>query len=166
MSAQDVPQAQLPAIITSLGQSPDGFAASVLAKRAKLPIEFNKLLQPEDVVKYKTVIVAVGASLKGFGSAGINLDSELKRGAEIVKAAKENNVFLVILHSGGQGRREEMSNKLLDRVADQADFLVVVETGNQDGYFTNLSEEKNIPLKLVETVIAVQGVLKEMFPGE
>jgi hypothetical protein len=158
-----VPKAQLPGVITSLGQSPDGYTLSTLAKRSKVTLDYSSLLPPKDVAKYKTVFIAVGASLKGFGSAGINLDSEISRGKELVKIAKEKKIFTVVAHTGGEGRRESMSNMLLDAVAGQADHLIVLEAGNEDGYFTNLSKEKKIPLTLVKNVLDVQNVLKEMF---
>ena len=166
LSASEIPRAELPAVITSLGQSPDAYVASVLARRAKVKIHYENLLSPESVSKYRTLLMAVGASLKGFGSAGVNLDTELKRGKEIVKAVKENNVFLIILHTGGEGRREQMSNKLLDRVAGQAQYLLVLEDGNKDEYFTKLSKDKKIPLKLVDSVLEVQDIFKQLFKGE
>ena len=164
--ASDIPKAPLPAVITSLGQSPDAYATSVLAKRAKLTLDYDNFLPAKEVSKYKTLLLAVGASLKGFGSAGVNLDTEFKRGKEIVEAAKENSVFLVILHIGGEGRREQMSNKLLDAVAHQGDYLLVLEDGNKDGYFTEVSEKNNIPLTILENPFKIQDSLKELFSGE
>lgn len=161
--AASVPKAQMPGVITSLGQSPDGYTLSTLAKRSKVSLDYSSLLAPKDVAKYKTLLIAVGASLKGFGSAGVNLDSEMSRGKELVKIAKEKKIFTVVVHTGGEGRRESMSNMLLDAVAGQADYLIVLEAGNTDGYFTKLSNEKKIPLTLVKTVLEVQDVLKEMF---
>ncbi len=161
--AAAVPKAQLPGVITSLGQSPDGYTLSTLAKRSKIPLDYSSLLAPKDVTKYKTLLIAVGASLKGFGSAGVNLDSEISRGKELIKVAKERKTFIVVVHTGGEGRRESMSNMLLDAVAGQADCLIVLEAGNEDGYFTKLSNEKKIPLVLVKNILDVQNVLKEMF---
>jgi hypothetical protein len=161
--AAAVPKAQLPGVITSLGQSPDGYTVSTLAKRSKIPLDYSSLLAPKDVAKYKTVLIAVGASLKGFGSAGVNLDTEMARGKELIKIAKEKKIFTVVVHTGGEGRRESMSNMLLDAVAGQADCLIVLETGNADGYFTKISNDKKIPLILVKNVLDVQNVLKEMF---
>jgi len=161
--AASVPKAQMPGMITSLGQSPDGYTLSTLAKRSKVPLDYNSLLPPKDVVKYRTVLIAVGASLKGFGSAGVNLDTEISRGKELVKIAKERKIFTVVVHTGGEGRRESMSNMLLNEVAGQADYLIVLEAGNEDGYFTKLSAERKIPLTLVKNVLDVQNVLKEMF---
>jgi hypothetical protein len=163
VAASGIPKAQSPAVITSLGQSPDAYATDVLAKRAGLKLDYNNLLLAEDVSKYKTVLMAVGASLKGLGSAGINLDTELARGKEIVKQAKDNAVFLIIAHIGGEGRREQMSNELLDAVAAQADFLLVTEEGNQDGYFTQVAEKNSIPITIIENALKLEGVLKEIF---
>lgn len=161
--AAAVPKAQTPGVITSLGQSPDGYTLSTLAKRSKIPLDYSSLLAPKDVAKYKTLLISVGASLKGFGSAGVNLDTEISRGKELIKIAKEKKIFIVVVHTGGEGRRESMSNMLLDAVAGQADYLIVLEAGNGDGYFTKLSNEKKIPLTLVKNVLDVQNVLKEMF---
>ncbi len=97
-----VPKAQLPGVITSLGQSPDGYTLSTLAKRSKIPLDYSSLLAPKDVTKYKTVLIAVGASLKGFGSAGVNLDSEMARGKELIKIAKEKKIYTVVVHTGGR----------------------------------------------------------------
>ena len=166
IGASDIPKAQLPAAITSLGQSPDAFTVNVLAKRAKLTIDYNSLLPAKDVSNYKTLFMTVGASLKGFGSAGVNLDTEIKRGEEIIKAARQNKVFLVIAHTGGEGRREQMSNKLLDKVAHQGDYLIVLEDGNKDGYFTDVAKKSNIPLKIIKTLFEIQSVLEEMFLEE
>ena len=166
IGASDIPKAQLPAAITSLGQSPDAFTVNVLAKRAKLTIDYNSLLPAKDVSNYKTLFMTVGASLKGFGSAGVNLDTEIKRGEEIIKAARQNKVFLVIAHTGGEGRREQMSNKLLDKVADQGDYLIVLEGGNKDGYFTEVAKKSDIPLKIIKTLFEIQSVLEEMFLEE
>ena len=161
--AAAVPKAQLPGVITSLGQSPDGYTLSTLAKRSKITLDYSSLLAPKDVAKYRTLLISVGASLKGFGSAGVNLDTEISRGKELIKTAKEKKIFIVVVHTGGEGRRESMSNMLLDAVAGQADYLIVLEAGNGDGYFTKLSNEKKIPLTLVKNVLDVQNVLKEMF---
>lgn len=166
LAASDIPKAQLPAAITSLGQSPDAFTVNVLAKRAKLTIDYNSLLPAKDVSNYKTLVMTVGASLKGFGSAGVNLDTEIKRGEEIIKTARQNKVFLVIAHTGGEGRREQMSDKLLDKVAGKADYLIVLEDGNKDGYFTKVASENKIPLKLIGNIFEIQTVLKEMFSAQ
>lgn len=166
LAASDIPKAQLPAAITSLGQSPDAFTVNVLAKRAKLTIDYNSLLPAKDVSSYKTLVMTVGASLKGFGSAGVNLDTEIKRGEEIIKTARQNKVFLVIAHTGGEGRREQMSDKLLDKVAGKADYLIVLEDGNKDGYFTKVASENKIPLKLIGNIFEIQTVLKEMFSAQ
>ncbi len=59
---------KMPLLITSLGQSPDANTVATLTKRSKVPAEFIKLAKAADVAKFKTMIVTVGTSLKGFGA--------------------------------------------------------------------------------------------------
>ena len=164
--AADIPKLNTPAVITSLGQSPDAYCVSVLAKRAKLSVGFEKLISAENLEGYKTLLMTVGASLKGFGSAGVNLDTEIARGKRIIKTAKDKHIFLVVVHSGGVGRRESMSDKLLNVVAKEADFLLIYKESNKDGYFTDVAKKYNIPIEIVNKVIDMQSVLKEMFLSE
>lgn len=161
--AGEIPKSEEPALITSLGQAPDGFAVSVVAKRAKLGIDYNTLISPEDIKKYKTVILAFGVSLKGFGAAGVNLDTEIARGAELIKIARENNIKLIGLHSGGEGRRDIMSNKLLDLYANKMDAFIVYKDGNKDGYFTKMEETSQVPVIVLNKMNEVQTVLTTMF---
>ena len=86
--AADIPKIASPVLFTSLGQSPDAKTFSILAGRAKLQGEYSTLATGKEVGASKTVFITVGTSLKGFGSAGVNLDSEIARGEELVKAAK------------------------------------------------------------------------------
>ncbi len=159
----DIPNLKTPAMVTSLGQSPDAYCVSVLARRVKAPLKFKKLLMAKELGECKTLLLTVGASLKGFGSAGVNLDTEIERAAKILKVVKEQHIYLVVVHSGGFGRREAMSNKLLNVVAKEADFLLVYKEGNKDGYFTNLAKANRIPIKVVNKVLDIQGVLQKMF---
>src|SRR6056297_103414 len=69
-----------PVLITSGGQSPGALQMMVLAKTGGLDYEFEKDIQAtaEDIEKFNTVIVVVGASGKGLGAAGIDVDTEIK----------------------------------------------------------------------------------------
>lgn len=158
-----VPKAQIPVLITSVGQSPDGYLLKVVSDRIKLPHTYDPLAPPAKLEGMKTVILAIGASLKGFGAGGVSLDSELARGKELAARARALKLHLIVAHVGGEGRREAMSNKLLDAIAGQADHLIVWKDGNQDGYFTKLAEQKKIPLTLIDQVPQVAGVLKQVF---
>jgi hypothetical protein len=157
------PTAQGPLLITSVGQSPDAYLIKVVSDRIKLAHTYDPLAPPGKLEGMKTAILAVGASLKGFGAGGVNLESELARGRELAARAKAAKVHLIVAHVGGEGRREGMSNKLLDAIADQADHLIVWKDGNTDGYFTKLAQQKKIPLTLIDQVPQIADVLKRVF---
>jgi len=158
----DLPKAKEPVLYTSLGQSPDAKTVSVLGTRAKLNGDFKPLATAQDIVAAKTVFVTVGTSLKGFGSAGVNLDTETARCDEIVKAAKANGVYLVLVHIGGEGRRDNMTNLLLDKLSPQADAFIVYENGNGDGYFNKTAGDK--PLVLTPKTLDIVKVLESIKP--
>lgn len=160
--AADIPKLSSPVLITSLGQSPDAKTMSVLANRAKMNAEFNQLAMAADAAKAKAMLVVVGVSLKGFGSAGINLDTETKRCEELVKAAKDNKVYIILTHIGGEGRRDSMTNLLLDKLAPHADAFIVYENGNGDKYFNKAAGSK--PLVLLPKTVDVVKTLESIKP--
>lgn len=160
--AADIPKVKEPVLFTSLGQSPDAKTLSVLAGRAKLKGEYKPLATAADVAAAKTVFVTVGTSLKGFGSAGVNLDTEKARCGELVKAARENGAYLILVHIGGEGRRDSMTNLLLEEFAPSADAFIVYEAGNSDSFFNNAAGDK--PLVLVPKALEVAKVLTSIAP--
>lgn len=163
--AQTAPAADLPALdkpiaITSLGQSPDAKTLSVLAKRAKMPSDFKPLASAADIKDHKTIFVSVGVSLKGFGSAGVNVDTEKKRCDEIVEQAKNSGAYMILVHIGGSGRRDGMTNTLLEYFAPHADAFIVFAEGNKDEFFTKAAGDKPLILlpktmDIVKTLTAV-----------
>ena len=71
---------QLPAILTSVGQSADVDIVATHCKKIKLDVYQNNTIKAEELTnKYKTIILAVGGSNKGLGAAGIDADQELAR---------------------------------------------------------------------------------------
>lgn len=158
----DIPKVQEPVLYTSLGQSPDAKTLSVLGARANLQGTFDPLATGKDVEASKTVFVTVGTSLKGFGKAGINLDTETARADEIIKAAKASGAYVILVHIGGEGRRDSMTNLLLDKLAPDADAFIVYDNGNGDGYFNKVAGTK--PLVLVPKTLEVVKALEELKP--
>lgn len=160
--AADFPKLQTPILFTSLGQSPDVKTLGVLAKRAKLEGETILLASADDVAKYKTLFVTVGTSLKGFGSAGINLDTETRRCEDMLKAARANGVYVILVHIGGEGRRDSMTNLLLEKLAPGADAFIVYASGNGDGWFNTSAGSK--PLIVVPKTLDLVKELEKIRP--
>jgi hypothetical protein len=166
VAAQPAPifKAKLPMLITSFGQSQDANFVDLIGKRLKVERFFGQLLYVKDVdwTKYKTFIYVIGGSGKGLGAAGLDIDDELKRCKAVLAEAKKRGMTIIAMHIGGADRRLENTTPFLD-FCKQANYMIVKEDGNQDGYFTKASKDSGIPLRIVKTTLEVQDVLKEIF---
>ena len=164
--AQKVPagvSAELPVAMTCPGQAPEGQLVKLIFGRLKTPIKYDPFMEPKEVGGSKTLIIILGGSGKGLGSAGVNLQDEMKRADALVAEANKQKIKLVGVHSGGEDRRGEVSTKLIDLVAPKMSYLIVREDGNKDGLFTKLSNERKIPLTLIKGTQELSDVFKELF---
>ena len=156
-------QAELPLLVTSAGQALDAFTVKTLLGRAKLEHDYDPLAEADKLDGYRTVIVAFGASIKGFGAAGITAETELARTRALIEAAREHGITLIGVHIGGSERRDALSMQFAELVAPAVDLLVVWADGNQDGWFTQVAEREGIPLVLLDQPIAVGTALADLF---
>jgi hypothetical protein len=161
--AQDVPAAKLPAVVTSCGQSPDAYMVRVLCNRVNVKVSYDPSLQAKDLKDFKTLFVVMGGSAKGLGEAGIDEKDELERTRSLLAKAKDQKVLIFGIHVGGEQRRGPLSVKFIDLVTPRSDYLIVIEDGNKDGYFTKVSKEKKIPLTLLKETLEMGDLLKRIF---
>lgn len=143
-------KAESPVLVTSAGQSLDGFTTKTLLTRAGIANDYKALATGADLEKVKTLIIAFGASVKGFGAAGITIDTEIARTTNLLAVARAKKIRIIGMHLGGAERRTGMSKEIVEIVAPACDWLIVWEDGNADGYFAKLSTEKKIPLNLLK----------------
>ena len=156
-------KAQLPVLVTSSGQSLDGFTAKTLLTRAGVANDYKALAKVADLERVKTLVIAFGASVKGFGSAGVTADSELARTRELLAAARDKKIRVIGMHIGGSERRTGLSKEIVELVAPASEWLIVWEDGNADGYFTKLAAEKKIPITLIKQPMESGKVLAAAF---
>lgn len=147
-------------LITSVGQSPDARMINVLASRYEITTAYEQLAQPEMIKDFKLVIAVIGGSSKGLGAAGIDRDDELARTKELIQEIKVREVKLLVMHIGGEARRGALSDAFLDEIVPYADHLIVVESGNMDGYFDKMSEKHEITLEIVEKIVDTGELVK------
>jgi hypothetical protein len=152
-----------PLLITSAGQNAEVQIAAVLAKRAGLNYTLSKQATAADLENMKTLVLVLGASLKGLGSAGLDMDKERERVMALITAAQEIQVPLLCLHLGGETRRGQQTDDLIAEVLPFAKMVLVVKSGNGDRFFTKLCQAKNIPLVEVEKTADVQVPLQKAF---
>lgn len=156
-------KAEIPVLVTSSGQALDAFTVKTLLARAGVTNEYKPLAQVADLKGMKSLIIAFGASIKGFGTAGITTETELSRTEALLRAARAQKVLLIGVHIGGADRRGGLSKQFVELVTPRVDYLVVWEDGNADGYFTKVGGEKKIPLTLLKQPIEVGRTLAKAF---
>ncbi len=193
--ATNVPKAKLPVLTTSAGQSADINTLNVIMNQAKIKYDYcdvptvemlqsgvglgdrqskagfhveikTDLEQFKKGTPYKTVIFAIGASLKGMGASGLTVDTEVKRLKELIDYCKKNKIFIIAMHSGGESKRGAPGSdneKMIDAVAPFADYLIVVKDSNKDGRFSKIAQEKGIPMIEVNYALNIVAVMKQLF---
>jgi len=154
---------QQPLLLSSAGQSAEVQLVSVLAKRAGLNYTLSKLATAAELKDQKTLVLSIGASMKGLGAAGLDIKQEKSRINDLIKAAQAKNIPIFCLHLGGEVRRGQLTDELITLLVPQAQAVIVVNSGNQDGIFTRLCEEHNIPLTGVDRAVDALKPFKDAF---
>lgn len=180
--AGDMPKLEEPVLITSCGQSPGAMMLKVVMMRVwpgvkPAPFDIKELAAPNDLITkketgtpYKTLIIVMGASLKGMGAAGISMENELDRMAKLIAEAQSQGIVIVGAHIEGMKRRSQGASagdttdeQSIDAVAPKSNLLVIHKEGNADNRFSIIAKEKDIPLIEVEKTIDLVGEFKKLF---
>ena len=178
----DTPKAELPVIISSCGQSPGATMLKVIFMKMKLEhqpkaYEINMLATANDLksakeagAPYKSLIIVMGASLKGMGAAGISMDDEISRTEALITEARDQGIKIIGAHIEGIKRRaqgasvgDNTDELSIDTVAPNSQILIVRKDGNEDGRFTLIADEKNIPLILIEKNLDLLQELQKIY---
>ena len=156
-------QFEQPLLITSAGQSAEVQLVAILAKRSNLNYSLAKFAAPEDLDDAKTLVLSLGASLKGLGAAGLDVQQEKDRVAELIEAARSRNIPIVCMHLGGKERRGSLSDDFISTYLPYARIAIIVKSGNQDGLFSRICGQHDIPLVEVEKTVNAVEPLKKAF---
>lgn len=150
-----------PGFITSAGQTSDAAIVKVLANtKLKLGFDYDIMAKPEAVAGAKTLVLVLGASNKGLGSAGLSFEQEMERVKKVIAAAQKAGAKIISMHTGGSSRRGELSNAIIELCIPVSSVVIVVEEGNKDGFFTELCAKHSIPLQVVPSIAEAGNVLK------
>ncbi len=195
LAEAEIPKATLPVLTTSAGQSPDVTTLNIIMEEAEIKYDYCdvpsvKLIAAgvglgdaesgegfhaeiySDLKKfpkgspYKTIIFAIGASLKGMGASGLTIDAEVKRLKSLIDFCKKNGIFIIGIHVGGVSKRGAPGSdneKMIDAVAPFVDYLVVAADSNKDGRFNDIAKEKGIPLTQIEYALDLVDFMKQVF---
>ncbi len=190
-----VPKAKLPVLTTSAGQSNDVTTVNIVLEEAGIGYDYCDV-PDVDILKagvgladkesgpgfhaevytnlekfpkgtpYKTVVFAIGASLKGMGASGLTIDTEEARLKRVIDYCKKNKVYIIAIHVGGtalRGAPGSDNERMIDAVAPLADYLIVTKESNKDGRFTAIAKAKNAPLTEVDYALNLVEIMKQVF---
>lgn len=160
-----LPRFEKPILVTCTGQTPGSLTLVTFLNRAGIAATHDPMVVPSKMAGYKTLIVVMGASLKGLGAAGINQEDELDRNRMVFKKARELGMKIVGAHIEGTARRNAIADKFILPFAPQTDLLLVFEESNKDGLFTKLAAEGKVPLVVFKDFREeFSTIIKTIFP--
>lgn len=177
LSVQKIPTASPPVLLTSCGQSPGPAIVKVILQKLNVPFELEPLAGATSLQKkkeagqpYGSVIIVMGASLKGMGAAGISIEDEIKRINQLIQEARRQGLTVIGAHVEGLKRRAQgaaagdtTDEQSIEAVAPQSDILLVNKEGNSDSRFTTIARNKNIPLIEVEKNLELLEELRKIY---
>ncbi len=155
--------AEAPILVTSGGQSADYQMVGTLMGKVGLDYKISNLATSADLGDAKTLIVVVGGSSKGLGAAGIDADGELARLEELINGAKAAGLSIIAMHTGGEARRGELSDKFIAPIFEKADYAIVVSSGDEDGLMSGICSGAGIPMDAIDSISNVATVLPAAF---
>jgi hypothetical protein len=152
-----------PILISSAGQSADVKMVGMMTKRLQLDAKVEMMPKPEQLAGIKTLIIVPGFSSKGLGAAGISQKDEMARVTALINAADQKKIPILMVHIGGTARRLGQSDAFNELAAKHAKYMLVVEQGNSDGFFTKLAGETKTPLGIVKKIPDTMPALEKLF---
>jgi hypothetical protein len=190
-----VPKAQLPVLTTSAGQSNDVNTVNAVLEEAAIKYDYCDVPTVEmvqtgvglagkqsaegfhvesytDLAKFpkgtpfKSIVIAIGASLKGMGASGLTTDAEEARVKKIVDLCKKSKIFIIAVHAGGEAARGPAGSdneRMIDAVAPFADYLLVTKDSNKDGRFSKIAEKSKAPLTQVDYALGMVDIVKKVY---
>ncbi len=155
-----------PFLMTAAGQTPDALMVKIVAQKNKLNFTFEALAEADDLAGNKTLVLVMGVSMKGLGSAGIDMDEEFDRINGMIEKARKDDIGIIGIFAGGaggRGGRDELTDSVIAEVAPRVDYLVVIKTGDKDGYLNAIAEKNSIPLTYMNTIMDMNKIVPQIF---
>ncbi len=168
---ENLPELRAPIIVTTCGQAPGALMFQVICDSIGLACEESDLLTEDEFVeacagdtRFNVLVITTGTSLKGMGAAGVDVDSEVRRCLALIAKARELGVVIIVAQIEGPSRRtDEYDEKSIRAMTPEADLLITRSDINNDGYFTQIAEEKGIPQIFIDKTLDLQRLLPILF---
>ena len=192
---EEVPKAQFPVLTTSAGQSSDVMTLNIVLEEAEIGYDYCDVPSVDILsdgvglgereggegfhvesytdmdtypagTPFKTMLVAIGASLKGMGASGLTVDTEAARLKAIIDHCKEKGIYIIAVHVGGtatRGAPGSDNERMIDAVAPFADYIIATADSNKDNRFTDIAKEKGVPYTQVDYALDLVEIFKQVF---
>jgi len=163
--------AEEPMVVTTCGQSPGSLMAQQLARREGITAERQDLLTVDYLIEkheagegFRTLMITIGTSGKGLGAAGIDMADEEARINALIEEARNQGMVVIGGQIEGEERRVDRGDeRSMEIVAPQVDILIVHVGANKDNYYTDLAEEKGLPIYYIEGTMQTAEPLRQIF---
>jgi hypothetical protein len=152
-----------PILLTSCGQSADALMMKTMLMRDSLTFEYLPSATAADVSGKGSLLLVVGGSSKGLGAAKISAEDESARVAALLDAARKAEIPVLAVHLGGQARRGALSDPFNQMGVENAQYVIVVKGGNEDGFFSKIAESKSIPIETAGTALGVSPLVVKVY---
>jgi hypothetical protein len=151
-----------PIVVISYGQSSDGAMVKALLDKTGITHTYKQIIEPSELSGFNTIVIVPGASSKGLGAAGISPEEEIER-VNKVNASITSSMKVIVVHIGGENRRGDLSDEMIDIALEKSDAIIVVESGDLDGKFSNFAKQNNVPIDSVPTINDTVGSFENLF---
>lgn len=134
--------------LTTAGQADLNIVENILigAGLAETDYESKALLKAEEVETGSAVVLVVGASGKGLGDAGTDVQKEVARAEAFGAKQTSGDITLIVVHVGGEGRTGAQSDPIITKAVPLAKLALVVDTKTQNAVFTNAVGSSSVEL--------------------
>lgn len=166
LAAEESVTLQTPIAVTTCGQSPGALMIKLICKKASLDCMQSNSLSVQDLQEnsYKTLIITTGTSMKGMGAAGTDINVEIKRIEALIAEAKKQGIVVIGAHIEGMSRRVDKYDQMsIETVIPVSDVILIKEDSDEDGYFSDVATEKNIPIFRVTETLELKDKFQELF---
>ena len=183
---------EMPFVVTSAGQSAEVETVNYILDEVGLPYDYLDVLSVEEFAAgvgladavsgpgkhvyvgstepkgtpYNTLLLALGASLKGMGASGLSVDAEVGRIMDLIEYAKENDIKVLVVAIGGAIRRGlpgSPNEVIIEEVVPEADYIVVSEETNPDDKFDGIAEAEGIEIYEIGSAFDLIEVFTNLF---
>lgn len=160
MPQQQTVKAEGPVLVTSLGQGTDSIMVREMLIDLGTQFDFYMTARPEDISKYNTVILALGASSKALASGGIDPKLEYQRCAELLESLSPECTAVLVRLSDAQNQAP-LTEKLLPLALPQADVILAIENGLSDTV-TKYARQNSVPLLSCNKIKDITNLFGEL----